>query len=299
MTCYHPLTAWKSRDPADWNNGKGKMVFSREKGLPSTETQLACGQCVGCRLDRARQWAVRCVHESKLHSQNCFLTLTYNDDNLPLNGSLNKRDIVLFLKRLRKKYGKGIRFFQCGEYGDLHFRPHHHVLLFGHDFPDKQLFSCSNDIRLYTSLELQALWPFGFCTVGDVTFDSACYVARYIMKKITGDKQDDYYKGKLPEFVTMSRRPGIGRDFYEKYRQDFYNYDTCVVKGDFVCRPPRYYDSLYDTYDPERFAELKRKRKASFSVRGKKEIEAERLETLEKIQRLKMEKLKRKIEKIN
>ena len=143
--------------------------------------------------------------------RNCFVTLTYNDEHLPANGSLNKRDITLFLKRLRKRYGKGIRYYQCGEYGELLSRPHHHAILFNHDFEDKQLWSVRGGVRLYRSASLEQLWPYGYSTIGDVTFESAAYVARYVVKKITGEREGEHYRGKMPEFATMSRRPGIGR----------------------------------------------------------------------------------------
>lgn len=297
MPCFHPLTAWKPRDPNAWSGGKARLVFSRERGLPSTEVQIACGQCIGCRLDRARQWAVRCVHEASLHDENCFLTLTYNNENLPLDGSLNKRDIQLFFKRLRKRYeDKLIRYFQCGEYGDKTFRPHHHAIVFGFDFPDKSLFSRSGGVPLFVSPSLQELWPYGFCTIGSVSFDSACYVARYVTKKITGEKADVHYKGKLPEYTTMSRRPGIGRGFYEKYRKDLYNYDKCVVKNNLICKPPRYYDSIYDIEYPDEFGRIKARRKATALARP--EIDQKRQEQLDTITRLKLkERCVRKFEK--
>lgn len=289
MTCYFPLTAWRSRDL-----NETRMVFSSEKGLPGTRVQLPCGQCIGCRLDRARKWAVRCMHEKSMHKENCFLTLTYSDDNIPPNGSLNKRDVVLFLKRLRRKYGSGIRFFQCGEYGERLMRPHHHMLVFGFNFSDRKLFSIRNGVRLYTSLELQELWPHGFSTIGDVTFDSACYVARYITKKITGDKKNDHYRGRVEEYITMSRRPGIGGNWYKKYKEDIYSYDRLVVAHKHICRPGRYYDSLFDHEYPDRFAEIKKARKARIASRG--EIEQERLDVMHECVRLKFDKLTRSYE---
>jgi len=240
MTCFAPLDAWRSRDLTS-----KQMVFEQSKGFPGTHTLLPCGQCSGCRLARSRQWAVRIMHESKLHEKSCFVTLTYNDENLPLTEqglpTLDKTHFTLFMKRLRKKYGKGIRYFQCGEYGENFFRPHHHALIFGYDFMDKQLFSCRAGVSLYHSLDLEKLWPYGFSTIGTVTFDSACYVARYIMKKQTGKDAEAHYQGREPEYITMSRRPGIGRLFYDKYKDDLYNYDKCVVVNNFILKPPKYY----------------------------------------------------------
>ncbi|WNK14795.1 MAG: replication initiator protein [Microvirus sp.] len=263
MPCYHPLVAWKSRDLSDTNQktGKTKMVFSEAIGLKSTKIELPCGQCIGCRLDRARAWAVRCLHEASLHENNCFLTLTYSDDQLPENGSLNKRDIVLFLKRLRKKHSDiSIRFFQCGEYGEQFKRPHHHVLLFGYDFPDKAYFKKQGDYMLYLSQELADLWPHGLHSIGNITFDSACYCARYILKKVTGKPAKEHYGGTIPEYVTMSRKPGIGKAWYDLYHYDLFNHDKCVVGPDFICRPPKYYDKLFDLANPDRFKQIKTQR---------------------------------------
>lgn len=261
MPCYHPLTAWKSRDPDDWRNGKVKMVFREDLGWPATRMELPCGQCIGCRLDKARQWAIRCANEAQLHEQNCFLTLTYRPESLPENESLEPEHMQKFLKRLRKSISpKQIRFFQCGEYGDDSSRPHHHCLLFGHDFPDKLLVKRGN-YPLYNSTTLDKLWGHGFCTIGEVTFDSACYVARYILKKITGESAEEHYMGRKPEYITMSRRPGIGSDFYKNFGGDIYNHDRLVITDKFLAKPPRFYDRMYEVDDPDRFRLLKIERR--------------------------------------
>lgn len=260
MPCFKPLLAWRSNN----NNvyGKVPMVFSLEKGIPGTEIELPCGQCAGCRLDYARQWAVRCCHEAQLHKDNCFLTLTYRD--LPHDASLQPADMRNFLKRLRKHLEpKKIRFFQCGEYGDQNARPHHHCLLFGHTFND-MLIIRRGENALYQSDTLDKLWGHGFCSIGELTFDSACYVARYILKKITGDSAAEHYGNRKPEYTTMSRRPGIGKDFYTKYRGDLYNHDRVVITDQFLCKPPRFYDKLFEIDCPAEFEQIKeaRRRKA-------------------------------------
>lgn len=169
MSCFHPLTAWKSRDPDDiGKTGKVKLVFKRELGYPNTEVQIACGQCIGCRLDKARAWAIRCVHESSLYRSNIFVTLTYDNDHLPLYNSLSKRDLQLFFKRLRKHFPDvKIRYFACGEYGEQFQRPHYHAIIFNLDFADKILFTRSGDNKLYTSATLAAIWGLGHCLTGD------------------------------------------------------------------------------------------------------------------------------------
>lgn len=268
MPCYFPLTAWKSANIEDINpvTGKLKMVFREDQGFPNTKMELPCGQCIGCRLDRARSWAARCLHEASLYQKNSFLTLTYSEENLKSN-SLNKRDIQLFMKRLRRKYPEEkIRFFQCGEYGDQFDRPHHHIILFNFDPPDKVPFRKTGDFTLYLSPVISELWPHGLHSIGDVTYDSACYVAKYCLKKITGKQADGHYGDRLPEFTTMSRKPGIGKDWYDRFSKDLYNHDKCVVAHNHILRPPKYYDSMYELDNPKHFRSLKSKRRENASL---------------------------------
>lgn len=129
-------------------------------------------------------WAVRIVHEAQMWPQNSFITLTYRPEDLPQGGSLNVEHYQLFMKKLRaRNTGHKIRFFHCGEYGEKLSRPHYHAILFNYDFPDKKVFSEKNGNTIYTSELLEDIWGKGFCTIGDVTFQSAAYVARYVMKK--------------------------------------------------------------------------------------------------------------------
>lgn len=256
MACFNPLQGWRSRTVNP--SGKRSIVFNRNAGYEDLPVEVPCGQCVGCRLERSRQWAIRCVHEASLYDDNCFLTLTYDDKHLPGDGSLDKDAFPKFMKRLRKKYPRSkdnnIRYFMCGEYGEKFARPHYHACIFNFDFPDKTLWSVRNGIRLYTSEilsgseKVRALWPFGYCVIGDVTFDSAAYVARYIMKKITGESASDHYGGLEPEFCTMSRRPGIGKGWYEKYQSDLFPHDKTIIKGKEV-NVPKFYRQLHELDD--------------------------------------------------
>lgn len=210
---------------------------------------LPCGQCVACRLNKSREWATRCVLESKMHEENCFITLTYNDENLPADYGLCKKHFTDFMKRLRKNTGEKIRYYAAGEYGNLYSRPHYHACLFGWKPHDLQLYSVRNGINLYLSETLLKAWQYkGYVTVGDVTFESAAYVARYVMKKITGERAEEHYQGRQPEYTVMSRRPGIGASFFEKYSTDIYGKDFIVIRDQIKCKPPKYFDRLYDVY---------------------------------------------------
>lgn len=168
------------------------------------------------------------------------------------------------MKRLRKAYCTGkdnpIKFFHCGEYGENTQRPHHHACLFNFDFPDKTLWSIRDGIRLYRSKSLERLWPFGHSTIGEVTFESAAYVARYVLKKITGEAAKAHYNGRIPEFCTMSRGGRTGRglayQWFEKYTDDVYPKDFIVIRGKKI-KVPKYYDRCMELTNPESFGILK------------------------------------------
>ena len=261
MTCYHPLLAYRN---------EGKVVFN--KPFPYAKGfNLPCGQCIGCRLKYSQEWAVRLMHENQMHEESCFITLTMNDEYL-LNRenafSLDKSEFQRFMKRLRKRYGKQIRYFHCGEYGEKNCRPHYHAIIFGMDFEDKEVFQVRDEIRLYTSETLAKLWPHGFVTIGEVTMESCAYVARYVTKKVKGKDAEKHYirwdplTGEgvpiEPEYATMSRKPGIGKSWFEKYKADIYPHDYVVVNKHEI-RPPRYYDNLLAEEELEK---IKKKRAA-------------------------------------
>jgi hypothetical protein len=295
MPCYSPIRAYRSRDGINPDTGKWPIVFNIYDGYGDLPIDVPCGQCIGCRLERSRQWAIRCVHEASLYDNNCFVTLTFDDDHLDKNLSLNKRDFVLFMKKLRFKFGQGIRFFHCGEYGFLLQRPHHHVILFNFDFPDKYLWDIRNGNRLYRSPELEALWPYGFSSIGDVTFESCAYVARYIMKKVTGKNAGSHYNGREPEYITMSRRPGIAREWFDKYQTDVFPNDYVVIRNGLKCKPPKYYDNIYDKIDPKSMKHVKFNRKLD-ALKRKDDNFPRRLNVRERIQELRAEKLVRVLE---
>lgn len=274
MPCYYPLTAWKSADLDDINskNGKVKMVFREDQGFPNTKTELPCGQCIGCRLDRARMWAARIMNEAQLYTWNCFVTLTYKDDPI----TLNKDDIQQFMHNLRQRRERHekknqlnpqpIRFYQCGEYGEQFSRPHHHIILFNYYPSDAKYFKRHNGNNVYISEELSEVWPHGLHSVQELTYDSAAYCAKYILKKQTGERAEQHYNGLEPEFTTMSRRPGIGKKWFEKFKNDVYNHDRMVLGPNVILRPPRYYDELFELHHPTRLRELKRKRRMAATL---------------------------------
>ena len=262
MPCYRPLDAWLL--PPHLGGG---ITFRRTDTWVDRNMHvlLPCTKCIGCRLDYARNWAVRCVHEAQLHERNCYLTLTYAEHRLPADRSVRVRELQLFFKRYRRWLGeRKIRYFACGEYGDITGRPHYHALVFGHDFDDRKLLKMHNGNPLFTSEKAQELWSdehgsIGHVTLGAVSFQSAAYVARYIMKKQSGDRAEAHYNGRKSEFVIMSRKPGLGRKWIERYYGDVYPHDEFHLDGK-RHRPPRFYDEFYAEIDPEGFADLKARR---------------------------------------
>lgn len=272
MPCYHPLLVHYQMNPV---SHKKELLWSYPHGRNSALDEgqvlhIPCGQCVGCRLEKSRVWAARCVCEAQMHEHNSFLTLTYDDEHL-VSQSLIKKHLQDFMKRLRRnlEYDFGdsapkLRFFSCGEYGSKHLRPHFHVLLFGFDFSDdRQPFQRTKHGNiLYISNRLSKLWPFGFHTIGELTFESCAYTARYVMKKQTGKGATEYYEnlGIEPEFTLMSRRPGIGAPWFEKFHADVYSNDFLVIRDGIKMMPPKYFDDLLERSNSNLFADIKERR---------------------------------------
>lgn len=262
MSCTRPLKAYRGRE--------GGIVFSASEGFYDRHLELACGQCIGCRLRRSRDWAARMMYEAREHDANCFLTLTYDDASLPKDRSLDVSHWQKFAKRLRKRCGS-FRFYHCGEYGERTLRPHYHACIFGLDFSgSREEFARPGGHKLYRSPVLDDLWPHGFHSIGELTFDSAAYVARYVTKKVTGAQAERHYErvdlatGEVwsvrPEYSTMSRRPGIGRAFYDRFKDEVYEHDSVIFKGAEYA-PPRYFDRLLGEESPERLARVQQERR--------------------------------------
>lgn len=274
MACFYPIRGWLSKVPSQ--RGKFPVVFDRSKAQLDAPASVPCGQCSGCRLERSRINAIRCLHESQMHDSNSFITLTYDDDHLPSGASLRKKHFQDFMKRLRfhvdKQFDKKIRFFGCGEYGensdtsDLSTlgRPHYHAIIFGFDFPDKVLVARSGGFNHYDSEFLRSVWKKGHVDIGDVSFESAAYVARYCMKKITGKgdpargipSPEDHYRriDRITGEVTFIepevclRSMGIGKSWFDEFKNDL-SKGFITVNGHKV-RPPRYYLDKYEEIDP-------------------------------------------------
>lgn len=303
MSCYHPLKAFPI-GLTENNKTQYKITSYKTdhveliKGIwtPVTEhyrsdlaqravwhsIEIPCGKCVGCRLEYSRQWANRCMLELEYSDSAYFVTLTYDDAHLPLVSkddsspvaTVCKRDFQLFMKRLRKKCGDGIRFFAAAEYGEHTFRPHYHAIIFNLKLDDLVLYKRSPlGYNYYNSQILQDAWsvrddkgiltPLGYAVAGAVTWETAAYTARYVMKKLQGPEAKFYSDlGIEAPFSLMSRRPGIARQWYDDHpgcAAEFY-LTVSTEKGGKKFRPPRYFDRLFDLEDPETSKEIKEQR---------------------------------------
>ena len=292
MTCYHPLKGFvvgKTASGADkykitsYNvdhvelSEKGPVdAFDFHVGQNAYKVirdfvEIPCGQCIGCRLEYSRVWANRCFLEMQEpeNKESYFVTLTYDDEHLPINqfvdketgvcgdvATLQKRDFQLFMKRLRKNYKQSnkIRFFAAGEYGSTTYRPHYHAILFGLHLDDLQLERLSGlHFPLYRSAFVESCWPFGFSLVAVASWETCAYTARYIMKKQKGKGSKVYEDYNFePEFLLMSRKPGIGRkafdrDPYSWFESDAHFYSTS--SGSVRISENRYFRKLMDQLD--------------------------------------------------
>lgn len=297
MACYHPMFGIRTGEKTV--NGKDaiKIVGAfKPVGVPDWKiVQIPCGRCIGCRLEYSRQWANRCMLELQYHDSAYFVTVTYDDEHVPQTYSpdpetgeallplmtLSKRDMQLFMKRVRKRFdGDRIRFYLAGEYGSTTFRPHYHCILFGLHLYD--LVPYAKNFRgdvLYNSESLSACWcdksarPMGYVVVAPVTYETCAYVARYTSKKAGINDMEAYdLLGLTRPFTLMSRKPGIGRQYFDDH-PDCMDYDFINVstgEGGKKFHPPRYYEKLYDELEP--IAAHERKVKKANAARHAEQI---------------------------
>ncbi len=304
MTCYRPLHGYRAKTVN--KSGKRSITFKMSEAFRDLPVTVPCGTCIGCLTDRSQAWAIRCVHESKLYKQNSFVTLTYNDENLPLYGSLVKKDFQQFIKNLRQKIAPNrFRYFHAGEYGNEKNRPHYHALLFNLDFMDRKLYTENNGVKLYTSEFLHSVWKKGFCTVGDLTLKTAAYTARYTIKKHSRTEEYYHIEGNIldesniivhrlqQEYCTMSRRPGIGQKHFEKYNNEIYPDDFVVSEGR-KKSVPKYYDNQYEILNKNKYKSIKIKRKYKASLNAENNTQ-QRLDVRERIKQKKINLLLRKL----
>lgn len=294
MACYNPLKAWTVEGVT---TATGKMAISFREPPENVQEapgfkwlQIPCGKCIGCRMDYSKQWAARMVEEATLYPNNAFLTLTYNNEHLPYsrtvdtktgelteNHPLVKSHVVKFIKRLREKVerttGAKLRYFACGEYGAKYGRPHYHMAVFNLDatqWGDIKLIGNNHQgDALFSSKEIERLWGKGFVTIGELTPQSAAYIARYMLKKQKGPDKKIWYEkaGLVQEYTSCSRKPGLGIEWYESNKETVYQNDCVYMpqrnKKPLRVKTPRYYDKLLEKENPEKLKRIKEAREKS------------------------------------
>lgn len=239
MTCYYLRPAWFSRDKQgniirDENGKTGRPKFTHKGTQLDPDVEIPCGKCIGCRASQARDWGVRIHHESLLHKENSFITLTYDPEHLPDDGKLSVHHAQKFIMRMRK-HGYKLRYYLAGEYGDKHGRPHYHAAIFGHDFLDH---AYPDDNGYYRNPELTKIWGQGDVLCAPLEPASAMYVAGYINKKV-GDED---------VFALQSRRPPIAKQWVLENKHRLGNRSTLFVGG--KDRPiPKKYKEWVDDFD--------------------------------------------------
>lgn len=331
MACYHPLIRIETPFQIKTKTGKisqkaiimSEIQFEmKKKKYKNVDIQkIPCGQCIGCRLEYSRQWANRITLEAKKYSPEIcwFLTITYNDENLPTKTTKNektgeiiqgctlkKEDLTLFMKRLRRHYEykynhQGIRFYAAGEYGETTQRPHYHICIFNMPIHTELVKVKNNKLgqAIWTNKEIEEIWGKGFIALAKQSWETAAYTARYMLKKQKGDSAEWYYNSKaiIPEFTQMSRKPGIGREYYELNKEEIYKNDEIALKkGKKVqtIKPPRYYDTLYDIDNHDMMEEIKLNRR----INAEKKLETELSHTTKKEWEIREIKERSQIEKI-
>lgn len=304
MACYYPMDAIQYEDGTVKVLGSsGASNFDHfQDGHYLRHIQVPCGKCIGCRLEYSRQWAIRCMKELETtQGPSWFLTLTYDNEHLPRKvfeedasgvrvemPTLKPKDLQDFIKRLREKLRRrgheDFRFFACGEYGDELKRPHYHMIAFNLPLDDLEFYKSIRGHEYYNSKFLDDCWlGQGFVVASDVNFECCAYVARYVMKKAKGPDGFSYASSNdlVEEFTRMSRRPGIGRYYYEKNKTKIYgHYDPVfnqyylgkdnigyqhTLNGSILLKPAKYYDKLFDvesTRDHLLYQKIKARRAA-------------------------------------
>lgn len=285
MKCFKPVRFYRLPD--------GSITHNENQATNSNYTShRPCGQCIGCRLNHAEGWAIRMMHEASRHEENSFLTLTYNDDNIPDFESLDYTHVQKFIKKLRRrlegtKYEGKIKFYRVGEYGDSFQRPHYHIIIFGFDFSSpiptdrgrnhniRTFWRGSTEKPYYRSTLLEELWTHGNAEIGDVNYNTAMYVAKYVTKKLTG-KNKKYYQERniLPETSSMSKKNPIGKAWIEEFYTDIYPNDFCVHDGKKI-KPPKAYDAYLEKHYPKLFQEVKQAREDSMQELDKFRLNVE------------------------
>lgn len=320
MACYSPLKGYAIgktiNGKTDYHITSYDTIMYDCDGNIREYVEIPCGRCIGCRLQYSRMWADRCLAESTLHDDSYFVTLTYDDYNIPKSNydidketgevktscTLVKRDFQLFMKRLRKnyKYDNNLRFYMAGEYGSQTARPHYHAIIYGLKLDDLKLYKRTPlGFNLYNSEFVNECWQHkGHVVIAEVTWETCAYTARYIMKKQTGSKAEEVYEryNIIPPFTLMSRRPGIAKEFYEQNKErliKFGEVDISTKKGGKKIKSVKYFNKFLEIEYPDEYNIKSESTKKHLEVIKKKKLEQTSVSYLEMLNNEKEVKEKR------
>lgn len=229
VSCLMPLGGWRSRNPND--SGKYPVTFRMRDGWIDQPIEIPCGKCIGCKSDKATAWGIRAYHESTRHKQCAFVTFTYDDQHMPVDGKVSKYEAQCILKRMRN-HGLKFRYMLCGEYGGVTKRPHYHALIFGQDFRDDAvpLGVSARQVDQYSSRVIDKVWDKGFHVIEDVNAAACFYVAGYLLKN---NDEDD-------SFLLASRKPYIGHGWLSRFADHISQQGFVTIDGKKRPIPPSY-----------------------------------------------------------
>lgn len=267
MPCRSPVRQY-------WKTGGEWTLNPDSADFVKAHRDLPCGVCLDCRIRRQREWSIRAYHESQLHRDSCWLTLTFADNPV----TLSRKPYQLFFRALRKA-GYKFSYFGCGEYGEKLARPHFHICMFGVTFMhDAYPWRLKNGVMYYRSPTLEKYWTLGNSELCPLAPGAAQYTAGYTTKKIGGDLADEInpetglrhyekihpHTGEIielePEFVLVSTKPAIGKRWLEKNYREIYPADSVVMNGKEYPVPRKYDEWLKNELDPDLWEIVQAKR---------------------------------------
>lgn len=279
MPCTSPIQGTRGKDGVvRLNKNLGSPSDAQRAIIGDRLLELPCGRCIDCKIERSRSWAVRCLNEAQMHKVSSFVTLTFDDEGLKKRKkewgtheqSLDVGDWQRFAKKLRHRIGP-FRFLHVGEYGEINQRPHYHALIFGANFQEDRM-SCKMEEHgnpFFLSPTLAKCWPYGFHMIGELTPETVNYVCRYVQKKLSGNqkaealKRIDWNSGEEitveAEYATMSRNPGLGSDWFDKYHHDVFPDDFAIIQGK-KAKVPKYYTDKLKKKDPDMWEQIQTER---------------------------------------
>lgn len=317
MPCYKPILTEKIKQGEKVKFKKVRNVKEYTQTLNfnwKIQHMIACRKCIGCKLDNAREWAIRCQLETKESKNNYFISLTYATQYLHTNtqgiATCNNQDLTKFINSLRKHFErqghKGIKYLASNEYGSKRKRPHYHICFFNLPLKDLKPTGEKNDIGqpYFISKTIDKIWNKGMHKIGITNYESAGYVARYTLKKQT--KMEYKKLGIEPEKLRMSN--GIGLEYFKNHKDEIYKYDHITIKTEKGVKnllPPKYFDRKMNEKNSKLMQEIKEKRKKLALIKIKEKMNNTTktyIETLGDAQRelhQNMKKLKRNLKQQN